>query len=73
MSLRQRFRLTGSQKAVILDRRDNGLKSTKIAHGTNIPKSTITSFLARVKKHDSDSNLTLDDHGKHPFAAADIN
>jgi transposase len=56
MSPRQRFRLTDSQKTVILDRHDSGQKSTEIAHSTNIPKSTITSFLARVKKRGSDAN-----------------
>lgn len=57
MPARQRYRLTEGQKAVILDRRDNGQTHAEIAHGTTIPKSTISSFLTRVAKRNSDANL----------------
>jgi transposase len=48
--------LTECQKAVILDRWNSGQTSNEIEHGTGIRRSTITSFLARVKKRGFDDN-----------------
>jgi hypothetical protein len=53
----RRNKLTERQKAVIQDRLDNGQKPTQIGHDMGIPRSTITSFMVRVKKHASDKNL----------------
>lgn len=57
MSPKHYNKLTEGQKAVIQDRFNNGEKPAEIAHGTQIRRSTITSFLTRLKKRDSDKNF----------------
>ena len=48
--------LTPGQKAVILERRNQGFTLGQISGVTFLPKSTISSFLSRVKKHNSLDN-----------------
>lgn len=57
MALRRRFSLTDRQKAVIQDRHNSGQTLGEIETGTGIPRSTISSFLSRVKKRGFDKNL----------------
>ena len=57
MSPTRRNKLTEGQKAVIQDRTNSGQRPREIQHGTEIPLSTITNFLARVKNRGFDENL----------------
>jgi transposase len=57
MFANNRNKLTEGQKAVIQDRHNAGQKLREIEHGTGIRRSTIKSFLARVKKRGSDEDL----------------
>lgn len=57
MSPTRRNNLTEGQKAVIQDRLNDGQKISEIAHGTEIPWSTVKNFITRLKKRGSAENF----------------
>lgn len=60
MSPNNRTELIESQKAVILDRKSSSQTPSEIAHGTGLRRTTISSFLSRVKKRGFQENLSRD-------------